>query len=113
MLCFLSCFGGPIIRLYTVALLGGLPPGADLKFTAPRDFCLISQKIFDDLFFGLLYFPLIYGSFVTLPKIFYPSKCFSPFQIFGYNLNFAAPLKVPPGEDRPYRPIPLATPLFV
>ena len=31
----------------------------------PRDFCLIPQNFFDDLFLDPLYFSLIYSSFVT------------------------------------------------
>ena len=34
-------------------------------FATPRDFCLIPQNFFDDLFLDPLYFSLIYGSFVT------------------------------------------------
>ena len=81
---------------------GSATRGADLKFTAPRDFLSHTPKIFWRPFFSL-YFSLIYG-LVTLPKILYPSKHNFPFQIFGHSLNFYAPLKVPPGADRPHRP---------
>ena len=66
----------------------------------PLEIFVSYPKIFLTAFFlEPPYFLAIYGSFVT------PSKYFFPFQIFRYNLNFATPLKVPLGADRPHRPL--------
>ena len=82
----------------------GLPPGADLKFAAPRDFCLGAQNFFDDLFLASLSFAQLRLS-CNPPKNFCsPSglKILFSFQFFRYIPNFAALIAPPP----------LATPLL-
>ena len=47
--------------------LGCRPPGADLKFAAPQDFCLIPQNFFDDLFF-LFFGPSLFSPEYEIQK---------------------------------------------
>ena len=77
-----------------------------LRYAAPSRFLSFTPKIFDDFFFLVssifrsaraLLSPLL--KFPPPTKLSTPSKYFSPFQIFRYNLNFAPP--------------PYATPLYI
>ena len=97
----------------SVAKLGCLPPGADLKFVAPRNFCLIPQNFLTTFFWTFSIFRsstdlrLFCKPFLKFsPQILPPPKILLLFEIFRYIVNFAAPQEVPPGWTAPIAPPP-------
>ena len=74
--------------------------GADLKFAAPQDFCIIPQNFLTTFFCNLPHLPLSCICNSSLKFIY-------SFQIFlAVPSILPTPIRVPPGADRP----PIATP---